>query len=228
MALFLLQCSRIEEWLPFAICYHYCTGPGWELNRSFSLVEVLMPWPIHYPHIDVSPTSGPPTSTPMFDPPGGKAIPHKDSTLLKVHGESLCRWNNLHRAHVCDFFNFSIRTTNRSLAGHWLGKCTSHAAKRTSLNPSIDLLLSPSANALCPYLVPTKQKSSGGIPNVSPACSITIPSAADSRRNEPTASTTLLARFSHLYYAGLPLDLESWDHGLPCSTADSSIRQFWP
>jgi hypothetical protein len=127
-------------------------GPGWELHMSFSLVEVLMPWPIHYPHIDVSPTSGPPTSTPMFDPPGGKAIPHKDSTLLKVHGESLCRWNNLHRAHVCDFFNFSIRTTNRSLAGHWLGKCTSHAAKRPSLNPSIDLLLSPSAHALCPYL----------------------------------------------------------------------------
>jgi hypothetical protein len=56
-------------------------GPGWELNRSFSLVEVLMPWPIHYPHIDVSPTSGRPTSSPMFDPQGGKVIPHKDSTL---------------------------------------------------------------------------------------------------------------------------------------------------
>ena len=143
---------------------------------------------------------------------------------MKVHDESLCRWNNLHRAHVRDFFNFSIRTTNRSLAGHWLGKCTSHAAKRPSLNPSIDLLLSPSAQALCLYL-PNK-KSSGGIPNVSPACSIAIPSAAVSRRNDPTASTTLLARFSHLYYAGLPLDLESWDHGLPCSTADSSIRQI--
>jgi hypothetical protein len=126
MALFLLQCSRIEEWLPFAICYHYCTGPGWELNRSFSLVEVLMPSPIHYPHSDVSPTSGRPTATPHVRPPQAVKpyrirIPPFEST--RRLDESLCRWNNLHRAHVRDFFNFSIRTSHhqsilgRALAG---------------------------------------------------------------------------------------------------------------
>jgi hypothetical protein len=115
MAIF---CSCIQEWLPFASCY----------STSTSIVLAIWPWlRVQYeffiggsfealadplsPHCSLPNFwTSDPTSRPMFNPPGGKVIPRTGLHPLKVHDEILCRWKNLHRAHVRDFFNFSIRT----------------------------------------------------------------------------------------------------------------------
>ena len=165
----------------------------------------------------------PPCSTPQAVEP----YRIQDCSLWKVHDESLCRWNNLHRAHVRDFFNFSIRTTNRSLARHWQGIGWENAPPtlRNGLRSILPLIFfsAPRPMLVAPYL-PNKKA-----PAEFQMCLLVAPSPSICSRfatERAHCFHDLFARFSHLYYACLPLDLESWDHGLPCSTSDSSIRQI--